>query len=528
MAARRPARPQDAARPRPRPAQPRVRRAQADLVRLHRGRAAHPAHPDGGLRRRAAGLDGHRHPDRRAVAAVPAALRLLRRTLRPGDQPAAGCHPRRGRHLDGPRDGPRAEPPRADRGVVPPDRAALAGARQRRTQQDRPHQRRRRAPRSQDRGAARPLRRRTRAARASPTRSRTCGCGACDAIAKGARTLVISDRDSDHTRAPIPSLLAVSAVHHHLVRTKERTTVALVVESGDAREVHHIAMLIGFGAAAVNPYLAFESIEDLIREGELTGIEPATAVRNYLKALGKGVMKVMSKMGISTVASYTAAQAFEAVGIDRDVIDEYFTGTPTQLGGVGLDVHRRGGQAAAPPGLPGEPDRARAPPPRGRRRIRVPPRGRTAPVHPGSGLPAAAFDPHRPPRHLQPVLRRGEPALPRGRHAARPVRVQEAAGRPCRWTRWNPSTSIVTRFNTGAMSYGSISAEAHETMAIAMNNLGGRSNSGEGGEDTDRLYDPQTAQRRQAGRVRPLRRHQRLPGERHRHPDQDGPGRQTR
>ncbi len=161
---------------------------------------------------------------------------------------------------------------------------------------------------------------------------------ACDAIAKGARTLVISDRDSDHTRAPIPSLLAVAAVHHHLVRTKQRTTVGLVVETGDAREVHHIAMLIGFGAAAVNPYLAFESIEDLIREGELTGIEPATAVRNYLKALGKGVMKVMSKMGISTVASYTAAQAFEAVGIDRDVIDEYFTGTPTQLGGIGLDV----------------------------------------------------------------------------------------------------------------------------------------------------------------------------------------------
>ncbi|PRC49050.1 glutamate synthase subunit alpha, partial [Mycobacterium sp. ITM-2017-0098] len=117
-----------------------------------------------------------------------------------------------------------------------------------------------------------------------------------------------------------------------------RTTVALVVETGDAREVHHIALLVGFGAAAVNPYLAFESIEDLIREGELTGIETATAVRNYLKALGKGVMKVMSKMGISTVASYTGAQAFEAVGINRDVIDQYFTGTPTQLSGIGLDV----------------------------------------------------------------------------------------------------------------------------------------------------------------------------------------------
>lgn len=161
---------------------------------------------------------------------------------------------------------------------------------------------------------------------------------ASEAIADGKRILVLSDRDSDHTRAPIPSLLAVSAVHHHLVRTKERTKVALVVESGDAREVHHIALLIGFGAAAVNPYLAFESIEDLIREGELTGIEPAAAVRNYIKALCKGVVKVMSKMGISTVASYTAAQVFEAIGLDRGVIDEYFTGTTSQLGGVGLDV----------------------------------------------------------------------------------------------------------------------------------------------------------------------------------------------
>ncbi len=161
---------------------------------------------------------------------------------------------------------------------------------------------------------------------------------ACDAIAKGARTLVISDRDSDHTRAPIPSLLAVAAVHHHLVRTKKRTMVALVVESGDAREVHHIALLIGYGAAAVNPYLAFESIEDLIREGELTGIDAGTAVRNYLKALGKGVMKVMSKMGISTVGSYTGAQAFEAIGLSKDVVDEYLTGTVSQLGGVGLDV----------------------------------------------------------------------------------------------------------------------------------------------------------------------------------------------
>ena len=313
---------------------------------------------------------------------------------------------------------------------------------------------------------------------------------ACDAIAKGARTLVISDRDSDHTRAPIPSLLAVSAVHHHLVRTKERTTVALVVESGDAREVHHIAMLIGFGAAAVNPYLAFESIEDLIREGELTGIEPAAAVRNYLKALGKGVTKVMSKMGISTVASYTAAQAFEAVGIDKHVIDEYFTGTPSQLGGVALDVlaeevkvrHRR-----AYPENPTE---------RVHRRLEV--GGEYAFRREGElhlFTPEVVF-------LLQHSTRTGRHDIFK-QYSEEVNRLSREGGTlrglfgfknlrpPVPLDEVESVDSIVTRFNTGAMSYGSISAEAHETMAIAMNNLGGRSNSGEGGEDTDRLYDPQ-------------------------------------
>ncbi|HEY9266959.1 MAG TPA: glutamate synthase central domain-containing protein, partial [Mycobacterium sp.] len=313
---------------------------------------------------------------------------------------------------------------------------------------------------------------------------------ACEAIAKGARTLVISDRDSDHTRAPIPSLLAVSAVHHHLVRTKERTTVALVVESGDAREVHHIAMLIGFGAAAVNPYLAFESIEDLIREGELTGIEAATAMRNYLKALGKGVMKVMSKMGISTVASYTAAQAFEAVGIDREVIDEYFTGTPTQLGGIGLDViaeevklrHRR-----AYPENPTE---------RVHRRLEV--GGEYAFRREGElhlFTPEVVF-------LLQHATRTGRyevfqnyseevNRLAREGGALRGLfEFKKDLRPPVPLDEVESVGSIVTRFNTGAMSYGSISAEAHETMAIAMNSLGGRSNSGEGGEDVDRLYDP--------------------------------------
>ncbi|BBX16668.1 glutamate synthase large subunit [Mycolicibacterium duvalii] len=313
---------------------------------------------------------------------------------------------------------------------------------------------------------------------------------ACDAIAKGARTLVISDRDSDHRKAPIPSLLAVSAVHHHLVRTKQRTSVALVVETGDAREVHHIAMLIGYGAAAVNPYLAFETIEDLIREGELTGIEPAAAVRNYLDALGKGVMKVMSKMGISTVASYTGAQVFEAIGIDRDVIEEYFTGTPTQLGGIGLDVvadevkkrHRR-----AYPENPTE---------RVHRRLEV--GGEYAYRREGElhlftpevvfllqhSTRTARYEVFQKYSDEVNRLARDGGAL-RGLFQIRtdlrpPVPLEEV----------EPVEAILARFNTGAMSYGSISAEAHETMAIAMNNLGGRSNSGEGGEDAGRLHDP--------------------------------------
>ncbi|MGH3909918.1 MAG: glutamate synthase central domain-containing protein, partial [Pseudonocardiaceae bacterium] len=167
---------------------------------------------------------------------------------------------------------------------------------------------------------------------------------ACVAIASGARILVLSDRGCDATRAPIPSLLLVSVVHHHLVRTRERTRVALVAETGDAREVHHVALLLGYGAAAVNPYLAFETIEDLTAQGaittqgSITGVDTRTAVRRYVSALVKGVLKVMSKMGVSTVSGYTAAQIFEAVGLSRDLVDEYFCGTTSQLDGVGLDV----------------------------------------------------------------------------------------------------------------------------------------------------------------------------------------------
>ncbi|MBA3368755.1 MAG: glutamate synthase subunit alpha, partial [Geodermatophilaceae bacterium] len=158
------------------------------------------------------------------------------------------------------------------------------------------------------------------------------------AIEEGARIIVLSDRDCDERSAPIPSLLLTSAVHHHLIRAKSRMQVGLIVESGDCREVHHVALLLGYGAAAVNPYLAFETVEDMVADGTIVGVEPGVAVANYLKALGKGVLKVMSKMGISTVSSYTMAQIFEAIGLSQALVDRYFTGTTSTLGGVGLDV----------------------------------------------------------------------------------------------------------------------------------------------------------------------------------------------
>ncbi|MGW6694625.1 glutamate synthase large subunit [Rhodococcus sp. NPDC054953] len=310
------------------------------------------------------------------------------------------------------------------------------------------------------------------------------------AIADGYRTLVISDRDSDHARAPIPSLLAVSAVHHHLIRTRERTKVALVVESGDAREVHHVALLIGFGAAAVNPYLAMETIEDLVAEGELTGLEPAVAVRNYLTALGRGVLKVMSKMGISTVGSYTAAQVFEAIGLDRAVVHEYFRGTTSTLGGVGVDVLASEVAARHRMAYPDNPaDLAH-------RRLDV---GgeyqyrREGELH--LFTPETVF-------LLQHATRTGRRDVfarysaevntlaERGGALRGLFRFREGVLPPVPLAEVEPVESIVTRFNTGAMSYGSISAEAHETMAVAMNRLGGRSNSGEGGENADRLRDP--------------------------------------
>jgi glutamate synthase (NADPH/NADH) large chain len=311
------------------------------------------------------------------------------------------------------------------------------------------------------------------------------------AINRGVQYVVLSDRDSSAQWAPIPSLLMLSAVHHHLLRSATRTKISLVVEAGDVREVHHVAALVGYGAAAVNPYLAMETVEELIRTGDITGVTPEQGVYNLIKGLGKGVLKIMSKMGISTVASYCGAQTFEALGLSQDLVDEYFSGTVSQLGGVGLDV--LAAEVAA----------------------------RHAMAYPADGVE----QPHRPllgggeyqwRREGEPHLFNPETVF-RLQHATRErrydifkaytrgiddqsknlmtlrglLKFQDGLRPPVPIEEVEPVASIVKRFSTGAMSYGSISKEAHETLAIAMNRLGAKSNTGEGGEDTDRLLDPE-------------------------------------
>jgi glutamate synthase (ferredoxin) len=161
---------------------------------------------------------------------------------------------------------------------------------------------------------------------------------ASSAVESGYTIVILSDRAVDRNSAPIPSLLATAGVHHHLVRAGTRTRCALVIESGDAREVHHCALLLGYGAGVVNPYLAFETLDDMIRQRQLVGVAHEQAVVNYIHALNKGILKVMSKMGISTLQGYCGAQIFEAVGLDRAFVDQYFTWTASRIGGIGIDV----------------------------------------------------------------------------------------------------------------------------------------------------------------------------------------------
>ncbi|MBM6620879.1 glutamate synthase large subunit [Micrococcaceae bacterium RIT802] len=311
------------------------------------------------------------------------------------------------------------------------------------------------------------------------------------AINRGVKFIVLSDRDSNAQWAPIPSLLLTSAVHHHLLRSANRTKTSLVIETGDVREVHHVAVLIGYGASAINPYLALETVEEMADAGILDGVGVEAAHRNLIKALGKGVLKIMSKMGISTVASYCGAQTFDALGLSAPVIDQYFTGTHSPLGGVGLDVIAA--EAAA------------------RHRFAYPSDGVEEPhkrLETGGEYqwrrdgPSHLFNPETVFR-LQHATRerrydifqaytRGIDDQSRELMTLRGLlRLKTGVREPVPIEEVEPVSEIVKRFATGAMSYGSISQEAHETLAIAMNRLGGKSNTGEGGEDVDRLMDPE-------------------------------------
>jgi glutamate synthase (NADPH/NADH) large chain len=312
------------------------------------------------------------------------------------------------------------------------------------------------------------------------------------AIRAGARMIVLSDRKSDADNAPIPSLLLTSAVHHHLIRTKQRTQVGLAVECGDAREVHHMALLIGYGAGVVNPYLAFESIEDMIEEdlNDLGDMDPQLAVKNYIKSCGKGVLKVMSKMGVSTVASYTGAQIFEAVGLGDSLVKKYFTGTVSRLGGIGLGQIAESVRQLHAVAYPKRPEELahRTLAAGGEYQWR-----REGEYHLFN--PTTVFKLQHATRARRYDIFKEYTRLvdDQSRQLATLRGLFQFAGdrTPVPIESVEPVSSIVKRFSTGAMSYGSISAEAHETLAVAMNRIGGKSNTGEGGEDDERLYDPE-------------------------------------
>jgi glutamate synthase (ferredoxin) len=305
---------------------------------------------------------------------------------------------------------------------------------------------------------------------------------ASKAIAQGINILVLSDRGIDAENAAIPSLLAVSGLHHHLIREGTRTRVGIVLESGEPREVHHFALLIGYGCGAINPYLAFETLDDMIREGLLTGVDHKTACKNFAKAAIKGVIKVASKMGISTIQSYRGAQIFEAIGINETVVDKYFTWTATRVEGIGMPEIAREVELRHRHAFPDRPVNGHTLDVGGQYQWR-----KDGEYH--------LFNPdtvHK----LQTAVRKGDYEL--FKEYSRAVNDQEQhwctlrgllqfkPAQPVPLEEVEPVEAIMKRFKTGAMSYGSISKEAHEALAIAMNRIGGKSNTGEGGEDPER------------------------------------------
>ena len=306
------------------------------------------------------------------------------------------------------------------------------------------------------------------------------------AIADGINILILSDRGINHDQAAIPSLLAVSGLHHHLIRNGTRTRIGLVLESGEPREVHHFSLLIGYGCGAINPYLAFETLDDMIREGLLKNVDHKTACKNFVKAGVKGVVKVTSKMGISTIQSYRGAQIFEAIGLQHAVIEKYFTWTPSRVEGIGMDV------------IAQEVER--------RHRHAFPERqvnGHTLEVGGQyqwrAGGEIHLFNPQTV-HKLQHAVRTASYKIFKEYSALVNEQTRQhytlrglldfTKATPVPLSEVESAESILKRFKSGAMSYGSISKEAHEALAIAMNRVGGRSNTGEGGEDPER-YTPE-------------------------------------
>jgi glutamate synthase (NADPH/NADH) large chain len=305
------------------------------------------------------------------------------------------------------------------------------------------------------------------------------------AVRSGYSLLILTDRGMDEEYAPIPSLLALSAVHNHLVREGTRTQVALIIESGEPREVMHFCLLIGYGASAVNPYLAIETLEDQAARGHLAaGITFETALKNYKKAINKGLLKVFSKMGISTLQSYRGAQVFEAIGLNKSLIERYFTGTASRIEGVGLDVLAREAKMKHDFALQGVSEADTELEVGGSYQYRV--RGERHLVNPMTvsklqhAVRQESFQTFQ--EYTSLVNNQSKElctlrGLMEFKLAEKPVPIEEVEA----------ASEIVKRFATGAMSFGSISKEAHETLAIAMNRIGGKSNTGEGGEDEERF-----------------------------------------
>jgi len=302
------------------------------------------------------------------------------------------------------------------------------------------------------------------------------------AIAQGTSIIILSDRDFDKNKAPIPALLAVSGLHHHLIRQGTRTRVGIVLESGEPREVHHYAVLLGYGCGAINPYLAFETLEDMIAQGTLTGVDYKTACKNYMKAVTKGTIKIASKIGISTLQSYRGAQIFEAIGLNESLIERYFTGTPSRIGGADLSAISQEAILRHTHAFPEREVNGHTLDAGGEYQWRKD--GEAHLLSPETihtlqqAVQTGDYELYK--KYAQLVNEQNQQRFTlrglldyKGRE---PVPLEEV----------EPIEAIMKRFKTGAMSYGSISQEAHEALAIAMNRIGGKSNTGEGGEDPER------------------------------------------